>query len=68
MSPNHFEEESDLFIEKMKQTGAIDEAVFSLSIGMHEQQSKITFGGYDLEEFATGDIIWHDIDSYSTYW
>ena len=24
MSPNHFEEESDLFIEKMKQTGAID--------------------------------------------
>ena len=49
MSPNHFEEESDLFIQKMKQTGAIDEAVFSLSIGMNDQQSKITFGGYDID-------------------
>jgi hypothetical protein len=34
MSPNHFEEDSDLFIEKMKETGAIDLAIFSLSIGM----------------------------------
>ena len=68
MSPNHFEAESDLFIEKMKQTGAIDESIFSLSIGMNDQQSKITFGGYDLEDFATGPITWHNIDPYSVYW
>jgi hypothetical protein len=38
MSPNHFgyESESDLFIEKMKEVGAIDQAVFSLSIGMDD--------------------------------
>ena len=33
LSPEHFEKEADLFIEKMKITGAIDEAVFSLFIG-----------------------------------
>ena len=68
MSPNHFEEESDLFIEKMKQTGAIDQAVFSLSIGMNDVQSKITFGGYDLEKYATGPIKWHNIHFFSAYW
>ena len=34
LSPNHFENAADLFIEKMKKTGAIDEAIFSMSIGM----------------------------------
>ena len=68
MSPNHFEEESDLFIEKMKEAGAIDQAVFSISIGMNDVQSKITFGGYDLEEYATGPIKWHNIDLFSAYW
>ena len=68
MSPNHFEEDSDLFIEKMKQTGAIDQSLFSLLIGMNEQQSKITFGGYDLKQFATGPITWHNINPKSTYW
>ena len=68
MSPNHFEEDSDLFIEKMKQTGAIDQSIFSLLIGMNNQQSKITFGGYDLKQFATGPITWHNINPKSTYW
>jgi hypothetical protein len=68
MSPNHFEEESDLFIEKMKEAGAIDQAVFSLSIGMNDVQSKITFGGYDLDEYATGAIKWHNIHMFSAYW
>jgi len=36
MSPNHFDSESDLFIEKMKTSGAIDHAMFSLSIGMKD--------------------------------
>ena len=68
MSPNHFEEDSDLFIEKRKETGAIDQAVFLLSIGMEDVQSKITFGGYDLEKYATGDVKWHNIDQFSAYW
>jgi len=62
MSPNHFDKESDLFIEKMKQAGAVDHAIFSLSIGMKNNQSIITFGGYDLDRLATGPIRWHNID------
>jgi len=52
----------------MKEVGAIDESVFSLSIGMGDVQSKITFGGYDLDEYATGDINWHKIEPFSDYW
>lgn len=40
----------------MKKTGAIDEAIFSMSIGMGDIQSKITFGGYDLDKFAEGPV------------
>ena len=52
----------------MKEVGAIDQAVFSLSIGMADVQSKITFGGYDLEKYATGDVKWHPIEYNSDYW
>lgn len=68
LSPNHFENAADLFIQKMKKTGAIDEAIFSMSIGMGDIQSKITFGGYNLEKFAKGPIQWHDIVYGSRYW
>jgi len=57
MSPNPFDEESDLFIVNMKESGIIDHAIFSLSIGMRGSQSKITFGGYDLESYSTDGII-----------
>jgi hypothetical protein len=49
LSPYQARDGSDLFVLKMKDSGAIDEAVFSLSIGMKDVQSKITFGGYDLD-------------------
>jgi len=68
LSPKHFELESDLFIEKMKNNGAIDEAIFSMFIGTNQIQSKITFGGYELNMFARGNITWHDISTDSKYW
>ena len=68
LSPNHFDKESDLFIMKMKQVGAIDAAIFSLAIGLEDVQSRITFGGYDLEKFAAGPIQWHDASTSSRYW
>lgn len=46
LSPNKFEEEADLFVEKMKEVGAIEDAIFSMSIAPGNKQSKITFGGY----------------------
>ena len=59
LSPNGIQDRSDLFIEKMKTAGAIDHAIFSFSIGMDDVQSKIIFGGYDLDTYATGPINWH---------
>jgi len=54
LSPNHFDKECDLFIDKMKRSGAIQHAIFSLSIGAKSISSMITFGGYDLLRFASG--------------
>ena len=68
LSPNHFDKESDLFIMKMKETGAIEAAIFSLSIGFGNIQSMITFGGYDYKRFATGPIRWHNANKSSRYW
>lgn len=52
----------------MKYTGAIDEAIFSLSVAAGETQSKITFGGYSTDEFATAPLEWANMDPYTTYW
>ena len=52
MSPVHGIKRGDLFIEKLKETGAIDEAVFSLMLNLEDNASKITFGGYDLKKYA----------------
>ena len=52
MSPKRLD--ADLFIEKMKKTGAIDEAIFSFSIGLGQKPNRMTFGGYDIEKYAKG--------------
>lgn len=56
LSPRHYERDADLFVEKMKDGGAINNAIFSMSIAPGNEQSKITFGGYDEKTFATGPI------------
>ena len=43
----------------MKETGAIDNAIFSMSIGPEDIQSFITFGGYDVDQYANRPIHWH---------
>ena len=68
LSPFEYDPTSDLFVKKLKTQGVIDQAVFSFSIGMDDVQSKITFGGYDLKQFATDKIIWHDILHSTIYW
>ena len=45
----------------MKEQGAIDHAIFSMSIATGDTQNMMTFGGYDLHRFATGPIHWHNI-------
>lgn len=68
MSPYHQVLGGDLFLVKMKETGTIDAAMFSLSIGMGNVQSKITFGGYNTSLFASGPVDWHDIRPGSMFW
>jgi hypothetical protein len=48
MSPTSYDPYCDLFINKMKKAGVIDEAVFSMYINLKDNKSKMTLGGYDL--------------------
>ena len=55
---------SELFIEKLKKAGAVDDAVFSLMINSDDNvDSKITLGGYNSEKFGKegSRINWHPL-------
>ena len=55
---------SELFIEKLKKSGAVDDAVFSLMINSDDSvDSKITLGGYNSEKFGKegSHIHWHPL-------
>jgi hypothetical protein len=52
MSPIANEKLGSLYIHKLKESGAIDEAVFSIYINLKDKTSKITFGGYSLDRFS----------------
>lgn len=70
MSPKSFEKRGDLFIEKMRDAGVIDQALFSMMIELKNETSKITFGGYDLEAYAYPNetVRFHNITSDSSHW
>ncbi len=38
-----------------------NQRVFSFSVGDGDEISKVTFGGYDLENYGRGDIYWHSL-------
>ena len=55
---------SELFIEKLQNSGAVDDAVFSLMINSDDSvDSKITLGGYNSEKFGKEgtQINWHPL-------
>ena len=70
LSPNHFEKRGDLFIEKLAQSGVIDERVFSMYIDVKGDTSKMTLGGYDMDTYAYpgSKLSFHSIDSESPHW
>lgn len=54
MSPyDESDSRGDLFILKMKKANVIDQSVFSLYINLKNNTSKITFGGYNLNKYAS---------------
>ena len=56
LSPKIHTRNADLLIQKMKEGGALDEAIFSISIAYDSVQSTVTFGGYDSDKYAVEPI------------
>ena len=56
---------TSLFIQQMKESGVIDEAVFAFNIGDERTPSSMILGGYDKSQFTP---TWHDVDPTSDYW
>lgn len=54
------DERPDLFIDLAYKQGVLDEKVFSVSFQGDLDDSFITFGGYDVDEFAAEPITWHE--------
>ena len=50
----------DLFIDLAYEQGVLDERVFSLNFAGDYAVSHLTFGGYDVDQFASEPITWHD--------
>jgi hypothetical protein len=65
MSPSHNEKLCDLFIIKMRDSGVIQKAVFSIMIEMKNNRSMMTFGGVNLEEMSAfgSTLRYHPITS-----
>ena len=70
---DEYSEACQLFVLKLKEVGAIDNAMFSIFLDLENDNSKITFGGYDLERFAypgstEDDIVFHSFDISRAMW
>ena len=69
LSPGHGSV-NDLFIQKLKSSGTIKQAVFSLMIELQHDRSKMTFGGYDLLNMAAlgSKLVYLNIDQKVMKW
>ena len=52
LSPYNGGSKGDLFIEKMKSSGVIERSIFALKLDVKNDQSSITFGGYNMTKFS----------------
>jgi len=62
--------DADLLVNKMKEDGIIDNTLFSFAIEPGNNQSHITFGGYDMDTYAKehANLTWHELRSGSSHW
>ena len=60
----------DLFLLKMRDSGVINRAIFSLMIELKNNQSKMTFGGVDMENLASlgSSMTYHNTVTNLTKW
>jgi len=60
----------DNFILKLKQSGIIDQSVFSFRVDLDNNDTRMTFGGYDLQKYAMKGfpLNWHSINQKAPSW
>ena len=70
MSPKSSGTLGDLFIIKMRDSGVIDKAVFSIMIELKNNKSMMTFGGVNLEEMSTfgSTLRYHPVSRDTSDW
>jgi len=54
LAPKSKDKGAVLFVESLYKAGAINQNLFSFSIGRDFEKSKIIIGDYDLEKYAAG--------------
>lgn len=68
LSPTAQNTEADLLIDEIADADLVPNKMFSLLIGDDEEQSKMTFGGYDPKFVREGgELEWHEIAD-RRYW
>jgi hypothetical protein len=67
LAPSEGGSQADMLIDEFKESGFIEDRVFSFQIGRYETDSKFTLGGYNVDKYADGEIFWHNI-THPSYW
>lgn len=65
------QDRNDLFILKMKNSGAIDKAVFSMYVTDNMYGGRLTIGGFDVKKYARHrfPLKYHKVyKGYSSWW
>lgn len=50
-----------MIIDELVKQGVIKHKIFSFQIGEGYELSKVTFGGYNLQKYARGNLTWHNL-------
>ena len=58
---------ASLFIEQLYNQGKIDKNLFAFAIGKDFEKSKVMIGGYNLDSYSAGSLIWHELFD-TNYW
>ena len=61
LGPDTLTDMPKLYIDALKEQGAIDDRVFAFLVGLDRNlPSKFMVGGYDLHKYSKGPIQWHE--------
>lgn len=67
LAPSTQNTTAELFIDRLMRHGLITERVFAFNLGGTDEESKVTFGGYDLTNTKDNYLRWNDLID-TNYW